>query len=179
MKNACVLPDGSIFVYTGLIEMIDTLDELGFVISHELSHVVFRHSSERLTISAIFTIILMLLQLYIFGDVDLSPLTNLLVNLPLSRYAESEADINAIKIMAQVGLELSAGITLMEKFKENEGKNSTEIFQTHPLSEHRASVLKKEILLIKDNQNPSNQKAIRELKRLFKKAKSELSKAKA
>lgn len=145
--NAFVLPDGSIFVYTGLIEIIDSLDELGFVMAHELSHVELRHSAESISVSVLITIILMLFQVYITGDFDIRPLTNLLVKLPLSRNAETEADLNAVKIMREIGLDLQGGPKMMEKFKAKEGKMQLEILSTHPLSENRAADLEAEISL--------------------------------
>ena len=42
--NAFALPGGYIFVNRGLIERVDSLDELAGVIGHEIGHVTMRHS---------------------------------------------------------------------------------------------------------------------------------------
>ena len=42
--NAFALPGGFVFVNRGLIERIDSLDELAGVIGHEIGHVTMRHS---------------------------------------------------------------------------------------------------------------------------------------
>jgi len=42
--NAFALPGGYIFVNRGLIERVDSLDELASVIGHEIGHVTMRHS---------------------------------------------------------------------------------------------------------------------------------------
>jgi len=37
---ACAMPNGDVFVYTGLLEAIDGEDEIAFVLAHELDHVL-------------------------------------------------------------------------------------------------------------------------------------------
>jgi len=46
--NAFAGPGGHIFVFSGLIEAMDNLDELASVICHELGHVTARHISQRI-----------------------------------------------------------------------------------------------------------------------------------
>ena len=46
--NAFAAPGGHIFVFSGLIEAMDNLDELSSVICHELGHVTARHISQRI-----------------------------------------------------------------------------------------------------------------------------------
>ncbi|HHL39060.1 MAG TPA: hypothetical protein ENJ37_00995 [Deltaproteobacteria bacterium] len=40
--DACVFPDGTVVITSGLIEAADSDDELAFVIGHELAHVIGR-----------------------------------------------------------------------------------------------------------------------------------------
>ncbi|KAH7619735.1 putative Mitochondrial metalloendopeptidase OMA1 [Nannochloris sp. 'desiccata'] len=47
--NAFVVPGGKVVVYTGLLRLLTTEDELAAVIAHEAGHVVARHVAERLT----------------------------------------------------------------------------------------------------------------------------------
>ncbi len=46
--NAFAGPGGHIFFYTGLIDAMDTVDELAAVISHEIGHVSARHLAHRI-----------------------------------------------------------------------------------------------------------------------------------
>jgi Zn-dependent protease with chaperone function len=42
--NAFVVPGGKVVVYTGLLKLIDSDDELAAVLAHEAAHVVARHA---------------------------------------------------------------------------------------------------------------------------------------
>lgn len=175
--NAFVLPDGSIFVYTGLLDLIDSIDELGFVLAHEISHVLYRHGAEKVSVSIAGALIMLLVQLYITGDMDVYWLTELLVNLPVSRTAESEADSSALDIMSKAGLDMNAGITIMEKFKEKLPELSLEILSTHPLSDHRASEIEKNIAeKVVDSDKPNQEKLLK-IKKIFDAVKNELKAA--
>lgn len=42
--NACAYPDGTIHIYTGLLEKIENDAQLATIIGHEIAHVVYKHS---------------------------------------------------------------------------------------------------------------------------------------
>lgn len=42
--NAMVLPNGSIYVFSGLLKQVGFGDELAFVLSHEMAHAILKHS---------------------------------------------------------------------------------------------------------------------------------------
>jgi len=42
--NACVAPNGDIFVFCGMLDALETRDELAFVLGHELGHLVAQDS---------------------------------------------------------------------------------------------------------------------------------------
>jgi len=46
--NAFAAPGGHIFVFSGLIEAMDTVDELAAVICHEIGHISARHLAKRI-----------------------------------------------------------------------------------------------------------------------------------
>jgi predicted Zn-dependent protease len=46
--NAFAVPGGYVYIYTGLLKLMDSEAELAAVTSHEVSHVVARHSIKRL-----------------------------------------------------------------------------------------------------------------------------------
>lgn len=168
--NAFVLPDGSIYVFTGLIHKFDNIDEIAFVLSHELSHVLLRHGSEKLSIQGVIEFLYFLIRIYITGSMDFSGLGNLLVTLPLSRRAELEADFEATEIMRKQGFNLLGALSLLEKLGESEEKN--EIWSSHPVSEHRINEIK-ELL----NTNPQSESTLRdysEMQKAFISAKSVL-----
>lgn len=44
--NAFVLASGNIFVFSGLLQICDNNDQLGVVLSHEMSHAILNHGIE-------------------------------------------------------------------------------------------------------------------------------------
>ena len=46
--NAFCLPGGKIFVYRGILRLIENDDQLATVLSHEIAHALAHHSSERI-----------------------------------------------------------------------------------------------------------------------------------
>eukprot|EP00397_Hematodinium_sp_SG-2012_P054632 GEMP01066040.1.p1 GENE.GEMP01066040.1~~GEMP01066040.1.p1 ORF type:complete len:404 (+),score=71.99 GEMP01066040.1:61-1272(+) len=54
--NAFILPSGDIFIYLGMIEAAQNETCMAFVLGHELSHVVARHTVERLSMSDVTSI---------------------------------------------------------------------------------------------------------------------------
>ncbi|EEB91034.1 hypothetical protein MPER_10680 [Moniliophthora perniciosa FA553] len=90
--NACATP-GTIIVYTGILPVCKDETGLAAVLSHEIAHVVARHSAERLSSQAI-AIAFMILLTASGLDMGISSfLHSLLVDLPNSRTQEREADI--------------------------------------------------------------------------------------
>ena len=45
--NAFALPGGHVFIFTGLLDILPSDDELASVLGHEISHIDLRHSIER------------------------------------------------------------------------------------------------------------------------------------
>lgn len=48
-RNAFVIPGGKIFVFTGILPIMQDEAGIATVLSHEISHVILRHSSERMS----------------------------------------------------------------------------------------------------------------------------------
>src|ERR1035441_8817500 len=43
MQNACALPNGSVYVNSGLVSLLENEDQLASVLAHEITHVTDRH----------------------------------------------------------------------------------------------------------------------------------------
>lgn len=171
--NACALSDGSIYVYTGLVDLVEEPEELAFIMCHEFSHVILNHTAEKVSVGILVSLLWQLIIFYfVGGDFDLSFVKDLLVNLPLSRAAETEADIQGLKLMYKAGFGVQGAIGLMEKFKEHEKGASTALLATHPLSKDRSKILKSEIKKIGENSNETAK--ILKIRELFKGAKAEM-----
>jgi Zn-dependent protease with chaperone function len=46
--NAYALPNGQVFIHSGLLEILENEAQLATILSHEMAHVVYEHSAERL-----------------------------------------------------------------------------------------------------------------------------------
>lgn len=98
--NAFVLPNGKIFVFSGILPICKDTDGLATVLGHEVAHKVLRHPAEKMSGYKVFMFGSVLLQA--FGlDYGISSLVlKLLMELPNSRKAEVEADKIGLQLMS-------------------------------------------------------------------------------
>ena len=93
--NAFTLPGGYIYVFSGIVGVLETEDELAAILAHEIAHNDMRHFAEQFDWK---------LPLNLFGT-GLSLLTlGILPNpimMALSRQAESEADRAGLELMVK------------------------------------------------------------------------------
>jgi predicted Zn-dependent protease len=145
--NAFALPGGKIGVYTGLLKVATTQDQLAAVIGHEVSHVLAGHSAERVSSNAVGQLGTAVASAYTGISAErLSVATQTLFLLPYSRAHESEADILGMDLMAKAGFDPSAAITLWENMsKQSGGRAQPQIMSTHPSNETRIHDLTKRL----------------------------------
>ena len=172
--NAWALPGGKSAVYTGLLKMAQTDDELAVVMGHEASHAIARHAGERISSNAI---VQGAMQGTAVALGDMSPVaqqatmaalglgSNVGVLLPWSRMQESEADNLGLMIAADAGYDPRSAITLWRRMSEKSGAPS-EFLSTHPSDDTRIARLNKlmpkamrlyEAALARDGGAPSSQ----------------------
>lgn len=145
--NAFALPGGKIGVYTGLLKVAQTQDQLAAVIGHEIAHVIAGHSAARVSNQ-------MASQLgaTIFAaGTGMSPEligqgAMLLLVLPNSRADESESDILGMRYMAQAGFDPRAAVQLWQNMAQAAGGRSpAEFTSTHPSHDTRIRDLNNEL----------------------------------
>jgi len=149
--NAFALPGGKIGVYTGILKVAETQDQLGAIIGHEVGHVIESHSNERMssnklsqTTSAVFDTVLSAgnvenRELLISG---FGVLAKYGVLMPYGRAHESEADIVGQDLMAKSGFEPSAAIDLWLNMAKLSNGSPPEFMSTHPSNKTRIDQLK-------------------------------------
>jgi metalloendopeptidase OMA1, mitochondrial len=141
--NAFALPGGKVAVYTGILPI--TRDEAGLaaVLGHEVSHVMARHSAERLTEQLGVQLVAQGIAAVIGLDPQVTQIgAGLLVNavsLPWGRRQESEADHLGLIYMAKAGYDPRAARDLWLRMAEAaKGRAKTpEFLSTHPSEETR------------------------------------------
>ncbi len=144
--NAFALPGGKVGVYSGLLKVAVTDDELAVVMGHEIGHVTARHGAERMSEALLIAVGGVAL------DVGLKDNKNreawlaaygagaaLGVVLPYSRLNENEADEIGLIYAARAGYDPHGGVTFWQRMlKESEGKAKLPGFlSTHPTDARR------------------------------------------
>ncbi len=141
--NAFALPGGKVAVYTGILPI--TRDEAGLavVLGHEVSHVMARHSAERISEQLGAELVAKGIGAAIGLDPQITQAgAGLLVNtllLPWGRKQESEADHLGLIYMAKAGYDPHAARDLWIRMAEaSKGRaRPPEFLSTHPSEETR------------------------------------------
>lgn len=144
--NAFALPGGHIGVYTGLLKVTQTQDQLAAVIGHEVSHVLAGHANERASQDAATNAGLQLASVFV-GDGVLGQGTMAALGLgaqyglllPFSRAHESEADLLGLDLMSRAGFDPRQAVQLWQNMARVGGEKPPEFASTHPSDETRIS----------------------------------------
>ncbi|MFT3780713.1 MAG: M48 family metallopeptidase [Nibricoccus sp.] len=147
--NAFALPGGKVGVYTGLLKLAKSDDELACVMGHEIAHVTSRHGAERTSqnyaVAGAGIIAALAMEA---KDVDPAKRnmvlaaygvgTTGLIILPFSRTHESEADSIGLRFAAGAGYDPRAAVTFWQRMSAaNRGAKPPEWLSTHPSDETR------------------------------------------
>lgn len=135
--NAFALPGGQIFITLGLLDKLQTEAQLAGVLSHEMGHVIERHTAEQMAKNQLGQSLVIAVGTAA-SDRSSSPymvaaVVNQMMQLRYSRVDESEADIWGLKLMTEAGYNPRSMIEVMKILKQaSQGGNRIEMFQTHP-----------------------------------------------
>ncbi|MBA2492064.1 MAG: M48 family metallopeptidase [Gammaproteobacteria bacterium] len=144
--NAFALPGGKIGVYTGLLEVAESQDQLATVIGHEVAHVLAEHGNARMSAAVVTQAGLTAAQIYaassggepaqLLGLLGLGAQVGIL--LPYGRSQESEADLLGLDLMASAGFDPRQSVPLWQNMaKAGGGEQPPEFMSTHPSHETR------------------------------------------
>jgi beta-barrel assembly-enhancing protease len=149
--NAFALPGGPAFVFTGLITASDSEEELAGVLAHEISHVVLRHGTSRMSKANLIE-----KPAEVIGVINLLTPLGRLVNVGLgvalngiflknSRQDESEADALGAHIMSEAGYDPVALARFFEKLEARGGPGVPEFLSDHPSPGNRVAAVEAEV----------------------------------
>lgn len=147
--NAFCTPGGYIYVYTGLIKMLDNEASLAGVIGHEIAHAERRHSSKRMVNA--YGVSLLLSMALGNNPSQLEELAgNLFGNLALlknSRDDETESDEYSFKYLRSTNRWYPGGVKFFFEKIQGQSSNSgfERLFSTHPLPADRVEAVNKMI----------------------------------
>ena len=139
--NAFALPGNKIGIHTGMLTLVNSQDQLAAVISHEVGHVLAKHSNERASQEMAVNQGMSIVQAVAapqsalgqtaFGLLGVGTQYGILM--PYSRVQESEADIIGVDLMAKAGFDPRQSITLWQKMEQaSQGQQPIEFMSTHP-----------------------------------------------
>jgi predicted Zn-dependent protease len=121
--NAFCLPAGEIVVFTGILPVAATDDQLATVLSHEMSHALAHHGSERVARE--------------------QQVGNKFLQLRYDRYQESEADHIGVFLMAFAGYDPYQAVEFWLRMERlTQGGQPPEILSDHPSHETRIKQLR-------------------------------------
>lgn len=140
MVNAMALPGGYIYITRGMLERINSEDELAGVLGHEIAHVTARHSAQQISRAQLAQVGLML------GSVLAGPeatqaygqFAEIGLGLLFQRYSrgqESQADLLGTGYMAEarfnpIGAERM--LMALQRLNKNPASGIDRYFQSHP-----------------------------------------------
>jgi len=151
IPNAFALPNGSIYINTGLLALLDDENQLAAVLAHEVTHVSERHTYLRnrsvrkkvLAINIISTIgnwhpVAGSAGLAISLIANISPFMLALSILGYSRDQEKEADLEGMKMASTAGF-VPAGMpnSFKSMQKDIEGEQLNSFYSDHPKLQER------------------------------------------
>lgn len=140
-RNASVLPNGKIVVYTGILPIAGDDAGLAAILGHEVGHVVGRHGAERMSQALLAQLAVLVVDVGVaVADPRYRGLartvavlgTTFGLQLPFSRLHESEADRLGMIFMAKAGYEPAAAIGVWERMERAGRSGGLEFFSTHP-----------------------------------------------
>lgn len=140
--NAFALPDGNIIIFTGIIDQMESYDELVGLISHEVVHINERHSMKMLCRN---------LSSYLFISAVLSDVNGLMAiisdnvhnlnSLSYSRQFERQADIDGLRIMIYNQVNPKGMKKLFTRLKSEADYLLPEFLNSHPLTTERLAYI--------------------------------------
>jgi hypothetical protein len=138
--NAFALPGGFIFVNAGAIAAAKNEGELAGVMAHEISHVALRHGTNQATKAYIAKAGLSVLSGIVGGEsTDLGQVIGAIggvganaLFLKFGRTAESQADLEGARIMAEAGYDPRDMANFFKTLQEQGGQRVPEFLSDHP-----------------------------------------------
>ena len=154
--NAFATPAGHIFVYSGLLEAMDSEEELACILAHEISHVLCRHISQKIVRSEKINIATLagVVAGVLLGTAGASAAANAVTlgsvaagqsfALAYGREDERQADQIGLNLLRKAGYNGIGLITTLKKMRNKRWFDSNQIptyLTTHPASEERMAYI--------------------------------------
>ncbi len=163
--NAFATPGGDIYLHSGLIEAMESEEELAGIIGHEISHVYCRHISKQIENApkiGLATLVGLAAGIFLGkeGSGDLAKAITIgsmaagkTIALAYSREHEMQADQIGLKYLNKAGYGGKGLLTILKKLRSKQWYGSEQVptyLMTHPAVEERIAYIDTQL------QNPKN-----------------------
>ena len=142
--NAFSTLGGYVYVNSGLLDFVQSDDELAAVIGHETGHIERRHTVTMQSQSQILSILLGVASLFSPFIYNFGNILQAGAMAKLQRVDELQADQYGLLLMSRAGFDPQAMITMQQHLGALEGEHNdlvTKYFESHPGSDARISHL--------------------------------------
>ncbi|XP_003411205.1 metalloendopeptidase OMA1, mitochondrial isoform X1 [Loxodonta africana] len=154
--DAFVLPNGQVFVFTGLLNSVTDTHQLSFLLGHEIAHAVLEHAAEKASfvhlldfLGLIFLTMIWAIcprdSLAVLGQWIQSKLQEFMFARPYSRTLEAEADKIGLLLAAKACVDVRASSVFWQQMEFVDRLSGLpklpEWLSTHPSHENRAEHL--------------------------------------
>ncbi|KAM3876109.1 metalloendopeptidase OMA1, mitochondrial [Diretmus argenteus] len=154
--NAFVLPNGKVFMFTGMLEAVADIHQLTFILGHEMAHAVMGHSAEQASLSHVVDLLSVILltaiwavcprdSLAVLGQWIQNKLVQLMFSRPYSRKLEAEADQVGLQLAAKACADVRAGPVFWQQMEITDQLTGEpaipEWLSTHPSHRNRVTQL--------------------------------------
>jgi putative metalloprotease len=145
--NAFALADGSIRIYSGLMDKMDD-QELLFVLGHEMGHVVENHVQEKMRLALAGSALRKAVasQENVIGELaesQLGGLVHKLIQAGFSREEEEEADRYAVRFMQREGYNPQKAVSALKKLGDM--SKGASLLASHPAPKERAEKVREQL----------------------------------
>uniref|UniRef100_A0A915L1J4 Metalloendopeptidase OMA1, mitochondrial n=1 Tax=Romanomermis culicivorax TaxID=13658 RepID=A0A915L1J4_ROMCU len=155
LANVLVVPNGNIFVFTGMLDNFENEDQLGIVLGHEMAHAILGHGLEQASWSQLLDSIMLIFIAIIWAAVPAvaAALTHwfaytvmeIVTQLPHTRKLEIEADDFGLKMASKACFDprevYAFWTAAMMKSKVKQEISLPDFLSTHPNHGDRAARL--------------------------------------
>lgn len=151
--NAVALPGGTIMVFRGLIDAVETPEQLASIIGHEMIHVTNRHALRRIAQSVGLIAAVEIMIGDVGGIVALG--AEVFQHAALSSYSQSdehEADLGGARILHAAGIDPQAAAESLQAIPHLELHDSVSWLVSHPNTTARVDAIKELIATLPERE---------------------------
>lgn len=155
--NAFVMPNGQIFVFSGMLQTVTNDDQLGIVLGHEMAHAILSHGAELVSFAQLVDVVIIfgMAAIWMFLPSDsialvtqwfLHKVAEVMLEMPYNRKLETEADEVGLQLAGKACFDVRESTVFWDTMsirQELKGEKDIAWLSTHPANESRSENLDK------------------------------------